>query len=148
MVVWGNGKQTTNHCSFLILTSSCYISNKLRLTSKTFRGQKDEDKDAVAGADAVENEKENSTTDEDAGEKLEMMTNPIEITEEALRLHSWMKLNENEAIESFNSKPIGWDPSVLGKFLSKNKVGAQAVFFSCELMGAVVYKFRFKSFSV
>jgi len=127
---------------------SALIKEPETLDEKMTGGQKDEDKDAVAGADAVENEKENSTTDEDAGEKLEMMTNPIEITEEALRLHSWMKLNENEAIESFNSKPIGWDPSVLGKFLSKNKVGAQAVFFSCELMGAVVYKFRFKSFSV
>lgn len=49
------------------------------------------------------------------------MTDPISLSEEAVLLHTQMKKIEEEAIDCFSTKPIGWNPELLDKFLAKNK---------------------------
>lgn len=69
-----------------------------------------------------EEEKLEQTNTAEDRKDVEMISDPVQIAEDALQIHRWLKNQELNAIEDFSSKSIGWDPKILSKFLVKNQM--------------------------
>jgi len=93
------------------------LKRKQTILNKNYKAnRKESNKDAETNANKIISA--NNTISDRENHEL----NPYNFSEETLRLHHWLKDSEIKAIELFSTKPIGWNPDTLSKFLSKNKM--------------------------